>query len=49
MRAVPYGLAGRFRALVFGLVASDVSNNLPAVLAVLPALHERSRVWLLQP
>ena len=39
------GLAGRFRALSFGVVGSDVSNNLPAVLAALPALHERSQVW----
>jgi arsenical pump membrane protein len=39
------GFAGRFRSLAFGVVASDVSNNLPAVLTALPALHERSQVW----
>jgi arsenical pump membrane protein len=39
------GLISRGRALVFGVVASDVSNNLPAVLAGAPALHARSQVW----
>ena len=41
------GMSGRLRALTFGAVASDVSNNLPAVLAAQPALHDRSQVWAL--
>lgn len=41
------GMLGRLRALMFGVVASDASNNLPAVLAAQPALHDRSQVWAL--
>jgi arsenical pump membrane protein len=41
------GVVGRVRALAFGVVASDVSNNLPAVLAGMSSLHERSQVWSL--
>lgn len=41
------GMSGRLHALTFGAVASDVSNNLPAVLAAQPALHDRSQVWAL--
>jgi arsenical pump membrane protein len=41
------GVAGRVRALSFGVVASDLSNNLPAMLAATPALHQRSQVWAL--
>ncbi|MEY2552946.1 MAG: arsenical pump rane protein [Ilumatobacteraceae bacterium] len=39
------GAAGRLRAVLFGVIGSDVSNNLPAVLAGAPALHERAQVW----
>ncbi|MFM2077919.1 MAG: hypothetical protein RJA49_1809 [Actinomycetota bacterium] len=39
------GLAGGARALVFGVVGSDLANNLPAVLAGSAALHERAQVW----
>ena len=39
------GVIGRGRALLFGVVASDISNNLPAVLAGAPALHTRAQVW----
>jgi len=39
------GREGRFRSLSFGIVASDLTNNLPAVLAAVPALHDRSQVW----
>jgi arsenical pump membrane protein len=53
--AVPYlgvdrllhgtGVAGGMRALLFGVVGSDLSNNLPAVLAGSAALHEPAQVW----
>jgi arsenical pump membrane protein len=33
--------------LIFGVVASDVSNNLPAVLTAQRALHDRTQVWAL--
>ncbi|MEY2400399.1 MAG: arsenical pump rane protein [Ilumatobacteraceae bacterium] len=39
------GVLGRLRALLFGLVGSDASNNLPAVLAGMRSLHDRSQVW----
>lgn len=41
------GIAGRARALGFGVVASNASNNLPAVLAGSSALHDRGQVWAL--
>jgi arsenical pump membrane protein len=41
------GMWGRLRSLTFGVVASDVSNNLPAVLAGQRALHDRTQVWAL--
>jgi arsenical pump membrane protein len=41
------GVVGRARTLAFGVVASDVSNNLPAVLAGMTSLHDRSQVWSL--
>jgi arsenical pump membrane protein len=41
------GVAGRLRSLLVGVVGSDLTNNLPAVLAGLPALHDRSQVWAL--
>lgn len=39
------GVAGGARALLFGVVGSDLANNLPAVLAGSAALHERGQVW----
>ena len=39
------GVGGGLRALLFGVVGSDLSNNLPAVLAGSSALHERDQVW----
>ena len=39
------GVIGRVRTLLFGVVASDVSNNLPAVLAGMSALRGRAQVW----
>jgi arsenical pump membrane protein len=39
------GVAGRARALAYGVVASDLTNNLPAVLAGAPVLHDRAQVW----
>lgn len=39
------GVAGGARALLFGVVAGDLANNLPAVLAGSAALHERAQVW----
>jgi arsenical pump membrane protein len=39
------GVAGRLRALLFGVVASDLSNNLPAVLSGMTSLHDRAQVW----
>ena len=41
------GMLGRLRSLTFGVVASDVSNNLPAVLAAQRALHDRTQLWAL--
>ncbi|HEX3088682.1 MAG TPA: SLC13 family permease [Ilumatobacteraceae bacterium] len=41
------GVIGRLRTLSFGVVASDVSNNLPAVLAGMTSLRDRSQVWAL--
>jgi arsenical pump membrane protein len=41
------GVVGRARTLLFGVIASDVSNNLPAVLAGMSSLHERAQVWSL--
>jgi arsenical pump membrane protein len=41
------GVIGHARVLVYGVVASDASNNLPAVLAGEAALHDRSQVWAL--
>jgi arsenical pump membrane protein len=41
------GAMGRLRTLSYGIVASDVSNNLPAVLAGMTALRDRSQVWAL--
>ncbi len=39
------GVAGQARALLFGVVASDVSNNLPAVLAGMSSIHDPTQVW----
>jgi|JI10StandDraft_1071094.scaffolds.fasta_scaffold37253_5 arsenical pump membrane protein len=39
------GVGGDLRALAFGVVASDLANNLPAVLAGSAALSEPSQVW----
>jgi arsenical pump membrane protein len=39
------GTAGRLRALGFATVASNATNNLPAVLAGAAALHDRSQAW----
>jgi arsenical pump membrane protein len=39
------GMLGRLRTLLFGVIASDLSNNLPAVLAGMRSLHDRSQVW----
>ncbi len=41
------GAIGRLRTLMYGVVASDVSNNLPAVLAGMTSLRDRSQVWAL--
>jgi arsenical pump membrane protein len=41
------GAAGRLRAVGFGAIASDVTNNLPTVLAGTSSLHERAQVWAL--
>jgi arsenical pump membrane protein len=41
------GVMGRVRTLAFGVVASDASNNLPAVLAGMTSLRDRSQVWAL--
>ena len=40
-------MIGRVRTLTFGVVASDISNNLPAVLAGMTSLHDRSQGWAL--
>lgn len=39
------GLGGDVRALLFGVVGSNLANNLPAVLAGSAALHEPGQVW----
>lgn len=39
------GVAGDLRALVFGVVGSDLTNNLPAVLAGSASLRHESQVW----
>jgi arsenical pump membrane protein len=39
------GLPGDLRALGLGAFASVVTNNLPAVLAMAPALHHDRQVW----
>ncbi|MEQ1700538.1 MAG: SLC13 family permease [Ilumatobacteraceae bacterium] len=39
------GVTGGLRALLFGVVGSDLANNLPAVLAGSAALHEPAQVW----
>lgn len=39
------GVDGRVRALGLGVVGSDLTNNLPTVLAGVGAVHERSQVW----
>jgi arsenical pump membrane protein len=39
------GVAGRLRALGFATVASNATNNLPAVLAGAASLHDRSQAW----
>ena len=41
------GMLGRLRAFGFGAIASDVTNNLPTVLAGSASLHDRSQVWAL--
>ena len=41
------GILGNLRALGFGVVGSNVSNNLPAVLAGSSSLHNSSPVWSL--
>ena len=41
------GIAGRLRAFGFGVVGSNVSNNLPAVLAGSAALEHQASVWAL--
>jgi arsenical pump membrane protein len=39
------GVGGDLRALLFGVVGSDVTNNLPAVLAGSASLHHEGQVW----
>jgi arsenical pump membrane protein len=39
------GVAGRLRALTYGVLASNLSNNIPAVLAGAPALPSADHVW----
>lgn len=41
------GVLGNLRALGFGVVGSNASNNLPAVLAGSSSLHNSSQVWSL--
>jgi arsenical pump membrane protein len=41
------GMPGRARTVLFGVVASDVSNNLPAVLAGISSIRDHSQVWSL--
>jgi arsenical pump membrane protein len=39
------GVMGGVRAVGFGVVGSDVSNNLPAVLAGMSAIRDRTQIW----
>lgn len=39
------GAVGRLQALVVGGLGADLTNNLPAVLATMPALGDRDQVW----
>jgi arsenical pump membrane protein len=39
------GVGGRLRALAYGVLASNLSNNLPAVLAGAPALPSPDHAW----
>jgi len=39
------GIDGRVRALAFGVLGSDLTNNLPTVLAGVGAVRDRSQVW----
>ena len=39
------GAAGRLQALLVGGLGADLTNNLPTVLAAMPALGEREQVW----
>ncbi|HNJ96501.1 MAG TPA: SLC13 family permease [Ilumatobacteraceae bacterium] len=39
------GFAGAWRALTVGVVGSDLTNNLPTVLAAGDLLHDRAHVW----
>ena len=39
------GITGRIGALVFGVVGSNATNNLPAVLAAVPSLGDTGQVW----
>jgi arsenical pump membrane protein len=41
------GVSGRLRALSYGVFASDATNNLPAILAGAPVMHDRTQVWAL--
>lgn len=41
------GMVGRLRAFGFGAAGSDLTNNLPAVLAGSASLHDTSQVWSL--
>ena len=41
------GTAGGLRAFGFGALGSDVTNNLPTLLAGSASLHERSQIWAL--
>ena len=39
------GVDGRARALAFGVIGSDLTNNLPTVLAGVGAVRDRGQVW----
>lgn len=39
------GFDGAWRALMLGVVGSDLTNNLPTVLAGVGLLHDRAQVW----
>ncbi len=39
------GAAGRLQALLVGGLGADLTNNLPTVLAAMPALGDREQVW----